>query len=164
MLNNMAASLFTYGSIRTTHSKAKELRGMAERLITFAKRGDLHARRMVLRRIRDQRVVAKLFDEIATSFSERNGGYLRLLKLGPRRGDRVEMCLVEMVGEEMRADFAGRSESLDEAGPENKDGNSEEASAEETADESGEPSSVPPDKANSEGAGESEEEQERTKK
>ncbi len=159
MLNNMAASLFTYGSIRTTHAKAKELRGMAERLITFAKRGDLHARRQVLRRIRDQRVVSKLFDEIATSFSERNGGYLRLLKLGPRRGDRVEMCLVEMVGDEFRADFAGRSESRDEDGPGSEDGNTAEASAAETGDISDEPSSVRPDEA-----GESGEEQERTKK
>ncbi len=164
MLNNMATSLFTYGSIRTTHAKAKELRGVAERLITFAKRGDLHARRQVLRRIRNQRVVAKLFDEIATSFSERNGGYLRLLKLGSRRGDRVEMCLVEMVGDEVRADFAERSESRDEAGPGNEDGKTIEASAEEIVDESGEPSSVPPDEADSEGAGESGKEQERTKK
>ena len=122
MLNNMAASLFEYGSIRTTHAKAKELRGVAERLITFAKRGDLHARRQVLRRIRNQRVVARLFDEIATSFTERNGGYLRLLKLGPRRGDRVEMCLVELVGEEFRADSAGRQESDNGASVESSPG------------------------------------------
>ena len=164
MLNNMATSLFTYGSIRTTYAKAKELRGVAERLITFAKRGDLHASRQVLRRIRTQSVVAKLFDEIATAFEERNGGYLRLLKLGSRRGDSVEMCLVEMVGEELRADFAGRSESRDEAGSANENGDTGEAPAEEIANQSGESSSVPPDVADSEGDGESREERERTKK
>ena len=162
MMNNMAASLFTYGSIRTTHAKAKELRGVAERLITFAKRGDLHARRQVLRRIRNQRVVAKLFGEIATSYTERNGGYLRLLKLGPRRGDRVEMCLVEMVGEESRADFAARSESLDEAdnGPDR--GETEGESAEEVAGGSGGPSSAPTRERDSREAVESGEEHRRT--
>lgn len=164
MMNNMAASLFTYGSIRTTHAKAKELRGVAERLITFAKRGDLHARRQVLRRIRNQRVVAKLFDEIATSHSERNGGYLRLLKLGPRRGDRVEMCLVEMVGEESRADFAARSESLDEVDTGSDGGESEDGSAEEVARGSGGHSSAPTIEGDSGKAVESGEEHKRTSK
>ena len=162
MLNNMAASLFTYGSIRTTHAKARELRGVAERLITFAKRGDLHARRQVLRRIRNQRVVAKLFDEIATSFSERNGGYLRLLKLGPRRGDRVEMCLVELVGEEFRADFSERRESDDDSGVRSTSGKSAGASADDVTGAPGESPSVPP--ADPKEAGESSEDQERTKK
>ena len=160
MLNNMAASLFTYGSIRTTHAKAKELRGVAERLITFAKKGDLHARRQVLRRIRNQRVVAKLFDEIATSFSERNGGYLRLLKLGPRRGDRVEMCLVEMVGEEFRADIAGRGESDDDSGLRNESG----ASAGDVTDAPVEPPSAQSGEGDAEETGESSEDQERKKK
>lgn len=164
MLNNMAASLFTYGSIRTTHAKAKELRGVAERLITFAKRGDLHARRQVLRRIRNQRVVAKLFDEIATSFSERNGGYLRLLKLGPRRGDRVEMCLVEMVGEEFRADIAERGESDDDSGFRNESGASAGASAGDVTDAPVEPSSAQSGEGDAEEAGESSEDQERKKK
>lgn len=79
---------------------------MAERLITFAKRGDLHARRMVLRRIRNKVVVSKLFDEIGPSFADRQGGYTRLLNLGPRLGDATEVCLIELVGEERRADFA----------------------------------------------------------
>ena len=162
MLNNMAASLFTYGSIRTTHAKAKELRGVAERLITFAKRGDLHARRQVLRRIRNQRVVARLFDEIAVSFSERNGGYLRLLKLGPRRGDRVEMCLVEMVGDETRADSAGRPESDDGAGVRSKGGEPAESVADEATDAASEPASV--STADPKPANESSEAQERTKK
>ena len=115
MLNNMATSLFEHGSIRTTCAKAKELRSMAEHLITFAKRGDLHARRQVLRRIRNKVVVSKLFDEIGPAFSDRNGGYTRLLKLGPRRGDSTEVCLLELVGEEVRADYATRSAARDEA-------------------------------------------------
>ena len=164
MMNNMAASLFTYGSIRTTHAKAKELRGLAERMITFAKRGDLHARRQVLRRIRNQRVVAKLFDEIATSHSERNGGYLRLLKLGPRRGDRVEMCLVEMVGDESRADFAARAETLDEVDSGPDGGETVEDSAGEVADGSGGSTSVSTAKADSGETAESGEEPKSTKK
>lgn len=164
MLNNMATSLFTYGSIRTTHAKAKELRGVAERLITFAKRGDLHARRQVLRRIRNQRVVARLFDEIAVSFSERNGGYLRLLKLGPRRGDRVEMCLVEMVGDETRADSAGRPESDDDAGVRSEGGEAAESVADEAKDAASASASVSSGEAEPEPDNESSEAQERSKK
>jgi large subunit ribosomal protein L17 len=102
----MATSLFMHGMIRTTKPKAKELRGVAERLITFAKRGDLHARRQVLRRIRNKVVVAKLFDEIAPTFAERQGGYTRVLSLGPRRGDATEVCVIELVGSELRSEFA----------------------------------------------------------
>lgn len=105
-MNNMATSLFMHGMIRTTKPKAKELRGVAERLITFAKRGDLHARRQVLRRIRNKVVVAKLFDEIAPTFADRQGGYTRVLSLGPRRGDATEVCVIELVGSERRAEFA----------------------------------------------------------
>jgi len=104
MLNNMATSLFQHGSIRTTLPKAKELRSMAERLITFAKRGDLAARRQVLRRIQNKVVVSKLFDEIGPSFSERPGGYTRILKLGPRRGDNTELCMIQLVGDEALTD------------------------------------------------------------
>ena len=106
MLNNLATSLFEHGKIRTTLPKAKELRSVAERLISFAKRGDLHARRQVLRRIQNKIVVSKLFDEIGPSYSERNGGYTRVLKIGPRRGDSTEICLVELVGDEIRAEYA----------------------------------------------------------
>ena len=105
-MNNLATSLFMHGIIRTTKPKAKELRGVAERLITFAKRGDLHARRQVLRRIRNKVVVAKLFDEIAPTFVDRQGGYTRVLSLGPRRGDATEVCVIELVGSELRSDFA----------------------------------------------------------
>jgi large subunit ribosomal protein L17 len=104
MLNNMATSLFQHGTIRTTLPKAKELRGVAERLITFAKRGDLGARRQVLRRIHDKIIVSKLFDEIGPSFSGRAGGYTRILKLGPRRGDSTEVCMIQLVGDELQVD------------------------------------------------------------
>ncbi|MCZ6635867.1 MAG: 50S ribosomal protein L17 [bacterium] len=106
MLNNLATSLFEHGKIHTTLPKAKELCSVAERLISFAKRGDLHARRQVLRRIQNKIVVSKLFDEIGPSYSERNGGYTRVLKIGPRRGDSTEICLVELVGDEIRAEYA----------------------------------------------------------
>ena len=97
MLNNMATSLFINGKVRTTLPKAKELRGVAERLISFAKRGDLHARRQVLRRIQNKVVVTKLFEEIGPSYADRSGGYTRIFKLGPRRGDSSELCLIELV-------------------------------------------------------------------
>jgi large subunit ribosomal protein L17 len=106
MLNNMATSLFQHGTIRTTLPKAKELRGVAERLITFAKRGDLSARRQVLRRIQNKVIVSKLFDEIGPSFSDRAGGYTRILKLGPRRGDSTELCMIQLVGDEVRSETA----------------------------------------------------------
>ena len=110
-MNNLATSLFLHGTIRTTKPKAKELRGVAERLITFAKRGDLHARRQVLRRIRNKVVVAKLFDEIAPTFVDRQGGYTRVLSLGFRRGDATEVCLIELVGSELRSEFADTGSS-----------------------------------------------------
>lgn len=109
MLNNMATSLFQHGTIRTTLPKAKELRGVAERLITFAKRGDLSARRQVLRRIQNKVIVSKLFDEIGPSFSDRPGGYTRILKLGPRRGDSTELCMIQLVGDEVRSDYTEAS-------------------------------------------------------
>ncbi|MCE2431503.1 MAG: 50S ribosomal protein L17 [Candidatus Latescibacteria bacterium] len=99
MINNMATSLFDNGKVRTTLPKAKELRGVAERLISFAKRGDLHARRQVLRRIQNKVVLTKLFEEIGPSFADRSGGYTRIFKLGPRRGDSSELCLIELVSD-----------------------------------------------------------------
>ena len=115
MLNNMATSLFDNGKVRTTLPKAKELRGVVERLISFAKRGDLHARRQVLRRIQNKVVVAKLFDEIGPSFAGRNGGYTRIFKLGPRRGDSSELCLIELVTDEVDFDYAETESDADEA-------------------------------------------------
>ena len=97
MLKNMVASLFEHKQIKTTHAKAKEARKLAERLITFAKKGDLAARRRVLRFIPNKALVRELFDEIAPVYSERNGGYTRVLKLGYREGDGADMSVLELV-------------------------------------------------------------------
>jgi large subunit ribosomal protein L17 len=100
MLNGLAAQLFTHGRIRTTEAKAKAVRPVAEHMITFAKRGDVHARRQVLKAIPDRDVVHKLFSEIGPRFAERPGGYTRILKLGVRPGDGAPMALIELLGEE----------------------------------------------------------------
>jgi len=97
MLANLAAALFTHKSIKTTETKAKRLRPYAERLITFAKRGDLHARRRVLAVIGDKSVVHELFTEIAPLVAEREGGYTRITKLGFRKGDNAPMAQIELV-------------------------------------------------------------------
>jgi large subunit ribosomal protein L17 len=97
MLANLAAALFTHRSIKTTETKAKRLRPVAERLITFAKRGDLHARRRVLGVISDKTVVHELFTEIAPLVAERDGGYTRITKLGFRKGDNASMVQIELV-------------------------------------------------------------------
>lgn len=99
MLANMATSLYRNGSIVTTLPKAKRLRPLAERLITFAKKGDLAARRRVLRVIRDKSVVHKLFTEIAKQMENRDGGYTRIVKLAPRRGDNATQAVIELVTE-----------------------------------------------------------------
>ena len=96
-LRNMAQNLFTHGRIETTTAKAKELRPYAERLITLAKRGDLHARRLAGAKIGDRQVLGRLFDEIGPRFAERPGGYTRILKLGARKGDAADMSLIELV-------------------------------------------------------------------
>jgi len=97
LLANLAAALFTHQSIKTTETKAKRLRPLAERLITFAKRGDLHARRRVLSVIRDKEVVHVLFTQIAPLVAEREGGYTRITKLGFRKGDNAPMAQIELV-------------------------------------------------------------------
>lgn len=97
LLRNMATSLFLHERIETTTAKAKELRPFAERLISLAKRGDLHARRIAGRKVSDRAVLGKLFDELGPRFSERPGGYTRILKLGNRKGDAAEMALIELV-------------------------------------------------------------------
>ena len=97
MLSNMMASLFINERITTTQTRAKELKRTAERVLTCAKKGDLHARRQVLRVIADKQVVAKLFDELGPRYKSRNGGYTRVIKLGPRRGDGAFMSIVELV-------------------------------------------------------------------
>ncbi len=97
LLANLAAALFTHKSIQTTETKAKRLRPLAERLITFAKRGDLHARRRVLSVISDKGVVHELFTEIAPLAAEREGGYTRITKTGYRKGDNAPMAVIELV-------------------------------------------------------------------
>jgi large subunit ribosomal protein L17 len=97
MLANLATSLFEHDRITTTEAKAKRLRPLAERLITFAKRGDLHARRQVMTVVRDKDVVHKLFAEIGPKFAERPGGYTRIVKVGPRKGDNAPMAVIELV-------------------------------------------------------------------
>jgi large subunit ribosomal protein L17 len=100
MLNGLAAQLFEHERITTTEAKAKALRPLAEHLITFAKRGDVHARRQVLKRVPDRDIVHKLFAEIGPRYSERAGGYTRILKLGQRGGDGSRMAMIELIHEE----------------------------------------------------------------
>jgi large subunit ribosomal protein L17 len=104
LLRNLATALFERERIRTTLMKAKELRPYAERLITQAKRDDdrLHARRLVAREIHDLTVVKKLFDDLGPRYATRPGGYMRILRLGPRRGDAAEMAIVELLGSEYK--------------------------------------------------------------
>jgi large subunit ribosomal protein L17 len=97
MLANLATALFEHGRITTTESKAKRLRPYAEHLITFGKRGDLHARRQVLKRLNDKSVVHTLFEEIGPRYANRPGGYTRIVKLGPRKGDNAPMAIIELV-------------------------------------------------------------------
>src|SRR3954465_8394387 len=99
IVSNLATQLFEHGRITTTESRARSLRPVAEKLITKAKRGDLHNRREVLKTIRDKSVVHTLFTEIAPTFAERPGGYTRITKIGPRKGDNAPMAVIELVTE-----------------------------------------------------------------
>ena len=100
IVSNLATSLFEHGRITTTEAKARVLRPVAEKLITKAKKGDLHNRRQVLATIRDKGVVHTLFEEIAPRYAERPGGYTRITKIGPRKGDNAPMAVIELVTEE----------------------------------------------------------------
>jgi large subunit ribosomal protein L17 len=97
MLRNLVTDLLREGRIQTTDCRAKETRKLAEKMITLGKRGDLHARRQALAFLFSEDVVTKLFDEIGPKYADRNGGYTRILKLGPRRGDCAEMVFLELV-------------------------------------------------------------------
>lgn len=103
MMRNMVTSLFEHEQIKTTDARAKELRKMAEKLITLAKRGDLHARRQILEVVRDRKTAAKLVDRIAPRYQSRPGGYTRIIKLGHRSGDNAALSLIELVEEEFTA-------------------------------------------------------------
>ncbi|KPU42605.1 50S ribosomal protein L17 [Oxobacter pfennigii] len=97
MLRNLTTSFLKYGKVRTTVMRAKEVKSIAEKMITLGKRGDLHARRQALSYLLDETVVTDLFTKIAPKYSERSGGYTRILKEGPRRGDAAEMAILELV-------------------------------------------------------------------
>ncbi len=101
MMANLATALFEHGKITTTEARARRLRPLAERLITFAKRGDLHARRQVLTVLTDKNVVHTLFADIGPSFASRDGGYTRITKVGPRKGDNAALAVIELVREEV---------------------------------------------------------------
>jgi large subunit ribosomal protein L17 len=111
ILANLATSLFEHDQITTTEAKAKRLRPLAERLVTFAKRGDLHARRRVLTVVRDKGVVHRLFTEIAPDMAERPGGYTRITKIGSRKGDNAPMAVIELVREPLSAKKATVAEA-----------------------------------------------------
>lgn len=140
LLANLAAALFTHKSIKTTETKAKRLRPVAERLITFAKRGDLHARRRVLSMIGDKSVVHELFTEIAPLMENREGGYTRITKLGYRKGDNAPMAQIELVLEPVNpkpkakkaaaAEKPAKAEKVEEAPAEETEAPAEETVAE----------------------------------
>ncbi|MFB4282964.1 50S ribosomal protein L17 [Nonomuraea sp. MTCD27] len=111
ILANLATDLFRHGKIRTTVAKAKRLRPLAERLITKAKKGDIHNRRQVLTVVRDKGVVHHLFTEIATTFAERPGGYTRITKIGARKGDNAPMAVIELVTEPLNGVTTRRTEA-----------------------------------------------------
>ncbi len=112
LFRNMVTSLLEHEQIRTTDAKAKELRGVAERMITLGKRGTLHARRQALQTIRSKDVTSKLFDELADRYRERPGGYTRVIKLSQRPGDAAPMAIIELVD---RADAGADSASAEES-------------------------------------------------
>ena len=133
LLANLAAALFTHKSIKTTETKAKRLRPLAERLITFAKRGDLHARRRVLSVIGDKEVVHVLFTEIAPLVADREGGYTRITKVGNRKGDNAPMAVIELVLEPVNKKPSAKKAAAAKAAPVAEEAPAEEAPAEETA-------------------------------
>lgn len=100
LFKSLVTQVLQYERIETTEAKAKAVRGDVEKIITLAKRGDVHSRRLVLRTVTDKKVVAKLFDKIGPRFAERSGGYMRIIKLGPRHGDAAEMVLLELTERE----------------------------------------------------------------
>jgi large subunit ribosomal protein L17 len=142
MLNQMAAQLFEHKRIQTTETKAKRLQPIAERLVTFAKRGDLHARRRVMRQILDKSVVHELFTEIAPLVENREGGYTRVIKTGYRKGDNAPMAVIEMVLEpvapkpkrEKKSEAPAAEASATEVEEETPEAPAEDAAAEEVVE------------------------------
>jgi large subunit ribosomal protein L17 len=152
MLANLATALFEHGRITTTEAKAKRLRPLAERLITFAKRGDLAARRRVMTVVRDKSVVHTLFTEIGPRFDTRPGGYTRITKIGPRKGDNAPMAVIELVEpltEQVIAEATGATKraAKEKAATEKVATAAAVVDAEETADVDAEVSESAPDRA-----------------
>ena len=145
ILANLATALFEHGRIKTTETKARALRPYAEKLITHAKKGTLHNRREVLKKIRDKDVVHSLFAEIGPFFSDRNGGYTRIIKVENRKGDNAPMAVIELVQEKTvtseadRARRVGASKSAAKAAPAPAEPEAEEVVAEEVVAETAEP-------------------------
>jgi large subunit ribosomal protein L17 len=135
MLANLATSLFEHGRIHTTQAKAKKLRPYAERLITKAKRGDLHNRRLIMRTIRDKSIVHRLLTEIGPFFADRNGGYTRILKTLPRKGDNAPMAIIELVQEKTVTAEAEAARKTRFKKDEKKADSSEAVEADEAAEE-----------------------------
>lgn len=167
MLSNLALSLFDHERIKTTEAKAKLLRPFAERLITKAKKGTIHDRRQVLSVIEDRTIVHKLFSDIGPRFEERNGGYTRILKLGPRNGDNAPMALIELVDEGRATvvtedeDAGGKKRRLraprrrrDESMPQDKPARSQAAQAAAAGTPGAADVSPPPEVISEEGAAE----------
>ena len=132
ILRNLATQLFEHGRITTTETKARRVQPVAEKLITKAKRGDLHSRRLVLKDITDKSAVARLFDEIAPSLEGRDGGYTRITKIGPRKGDNAPMAVIEIVTESVEDSRAAK----EKAGKSRRSAQPKAAPVEETAVES----------------------------
>src|ERR687895_2067328 len=131
ILANLATQLFEHGKITTTEAKARRLRPLAEKLITKAKRGDIHSRRLVLSTVKDKGVVHVLFTEIAPTLAEREGGYTRITKVGPRKGDNAPMAVIELVTEEYKPSAPKAKKTAETPAP----APVEEAEVEETAAE-----------------------------
>src|SRR5216683_1635760 len=141
MMANLATALFEHGKITTTEARARRLRPYAERLITFAKRGDLHARRQVLTVVTDKSVVHTLFTEIGPQFATREGGYTRITKIGPRKGDNAPLAVIELVQEEA------------EAKPRRRRARRSQSAARPAASAAAETTEAPADEADAEAAG-----------
>jgi len=135
IVSNLATQLFEHGRITTTETKARVLRPVAEKLITKAKRGDLHNRREVLKTVRDKSVVHTLFTEIAPTFAERPGGYTRITKIGPRKGDNAPMAVIELVTEAYEPKGSKPAKKAAKKAPAKKAAAAEEAPAEETTED-----------------------------
>jgi large subunit ribosomal protein L17 len=134
IVSNLATQLFEHGRITTTETKARILRPVAEKLITKAKRGDLHNRREVLKTVRDKSVVHTLFTEIAPTFAERPGGYTRITKIGPRKGDNAPMAVIELVTEAYEPKAAKPAKRAAQKAPAQQAGPADEAPAQETTE------------------------------